>query len=134
MNASAGQIRARAGGQYSGASITEHHQRLIVPGSNKPESPRRPVCDCCAIGQAPFRSSAADLPVLRSATMSIGDLLILAKIIEPGALDGADMHENIPTSVIGLDEAKALLGIEPLHFSLRHAVELVIRRSLQICG
>jgi hypothetical protein len=50
----------------------------------------------------------------------IGDLLTLVKIVEPGTLDGADMHENILASVIRLDEAKALRGVEPLHSSLRH--------------
>jgi hypothetical protein len=49
----------------------------------------------------------------------IGDLLTLMKIVEPGPLDGADMDENILASVIRLDEAKALRGVEPLHCSLR---------------
>jgi hypothetical protein len=52
-------------------------------------------------------------------TAPIGDLLTLAKIVEPGALDGADMDENILAAVIRLDEAKALRGVEPLHCSLR---------------
>src|SRR5271154_1819021 len=50
----------------------------------------------------------------------IRDLLSLVETLYPGALDGADMHENILAAVIRLDEAKALRGVEPLHSSLRH--------------
>jgi hypothetical protein len=50
----------------------------------------------------------------------IKDLLSLVEALHPSALDGADMHENILAAVIGLDEAKAFLAVEPLYGSLRH--------------
>ena len=50
----------------------------------------------------------------------IRDLLSLAEAAHPGALDGADVHENILAAVIRLDEAKAFLVVEPLYGSLRH--------------
>ena len=52
-----------ADGSY--ANDAAHWSRIIEQKQNV-----RPVCDCRAIGQAPFRLSADDLPVLRSATMS----------------------------------------------------------------
>jgi len=50
----------------------------------------------------------------------VGDLLSLVEAAHPGALDGADMDENVLAAVIRLDEAKALLVVEPLYGSLRH--------------
>jgi hypothetical protein len=50
----------------------------------------------------------------------IKDLLSLVEAVHPSALDGADVHENILAAVIGLDEAKAFLAVEPLYGSLRH--------------
>jgi hypothetical protein len=37
-----------------------------------------------------------------------------------GALDGGDVHEDIPASTCGLNETIALLRIEPLHRDARH--------------
>jgi hypothetical protein len=49
-----------------------------------------------------------------------GDLLSFVKAVHPGALDRADVHEDILAAVIRLDEAEAFLAVEPLHDSLRH--------------
>src|SRR5208337_4488630 len=43
----------------------------------------------------------------------VAHLLAFAQIAQPGALDRADMNENIRAARIGLDEAEALLTIEP---------------------
>jgi hypothetical protein len=51
----------------------------------------------------------------------ICDLLPFVEAVQPRALDGADMHEDIFAAVIRLDKAKAFLAVEPLHSSLRHA-------------
>src|SRR5262249_33585783 len=48
------------------------------------------------------------------------DLLSLIEPLHPGALDRADVHENILAAVIRLDETIALLAVEPLHDSLSH--------------
>src|SRR5215470_15594359 len=41
-----------------------------------------------------------------------GDALPLGQRLEAGALDGGDVHEDVPASVVRLDEAVAALGIE----------------------
>src|SRR6266566_716694 len=66
------------------------------------------------------------------------DLLSLIEPLHPGAFDCADVHEDILTAVIRLDEAKAFLDIEPLHGSLRHlallSVTYVIRPRASAAG
>src|SRR5215470_6813583 len=57
------------------------------------------------------------------------DLLSFVEPMHPGAFDRADVHEDIFTAVIRLDEAEALLDIEPLHGSLRHLALLSLRVS-----
>jgi hypothetical protein len=52
----------------------------------------------------------------------VAHLLAFAQIAQTGALDCADMNENIRAAFIGLDEAKALLTIEPFHRSGSHFV------------
>src|SRR5689334_19695705 len=42
------------------------------------------------------------------------DLLPLAKRGQAGALDGADMDEDVLRAIVGLDESKALGGVEEL--------------------
>ena len=49
-------------------------------------------------------------------------LLTLLQIAQAGALDGADVNENIRSAIIGLDEAKALLTVEPFHSSVSHVI------------
>src|SRR4029077_20908781 len=55
------------------------------------------------------------------------DLLTFIERTQSGALDGGDVHEDIPASVCGLNETIALLRVEPLHRSARHC------RILQNC-
>ena len=50
----------------------------------------------------------------------VAHLLAFLQIAQAGALDGADMNENIRSAIIGLDEAKALLTVEPFHSSVSH--------------
>jgi hypothetical protein len=50
----------------------------------------------------------------------IADLLRLVEGRQTSALDGADVNEHVLRAVIRLDEAEALLGIEPLNFACRH--------------
>jgi hypothetical protein len=47
----------------------------------------------------------------------VAHLLAFAQIAETGALDSADVNENVRTAIIGLDESEALLTIEPFHSS-----------------
>src|SRR5450631_3416851 len=48
------------------------------------------------------------------------DLLAFAQHAETGALDRANVHESIAAAIIGLDETKTLLAVEPFHGSRRH--------------
>src|SRR5690606_7047220 len=48
------------------------------------------------------------------------DFLSFVEAVHSGALDGTDVHENILTAVVRLDETEALLAVEPLYSSLRH--------------
>jgi hypothetical protein len=48
------------------------------------------------------------------------DLLTFIERAQSGALDGGDMHKDIPASTCGLNETIALLRVEPLHRSARH--------------
>src|SRR5271157_1315233 len=48
------------------------------------------------------------------------DLLAFAQMRQARALDGADMDEYVLAAVLRLDEAKALLGVEPLDGSDLH--------------
>src|ERR1700722_2007897 len=48
------------------------------------------------------------------------ELLALAEGAEARAFDRRDMNENVIAAVVGLDETKALGGVEPLHCTNRH--------------
>src|SRR5690348_10020730 len=48
------------------------------------------------------------------------DLLTFIERAQSGALDGGDVHEDIPASTCGLNETIALLRVEPLHRAARH--------------
>jgi hypothetical protein len=50
----------------------------------------------------------------------VAHLLAFLQITQAGALDGADMNENVRSAIIRLDEAKALLTVEPFHSSVSH--------------
>jgi len=50
------------------------------------------------------------------------DLLALVQRAHAGALHCSDVHEHILRTIVRLNEAVALLGIEKLHSSDRHQV------------
>src|SRR3954464_920447 len=49
-----------------------------------------------------------------------GDLLAFLEVVEPGALDRADVDEDVRGAILRLDESVALLGVEPLHSAFSH--------------
>lgn len=53
-----------------------------------------------------------------------GDLLSFVQPIHTCAFDRADVHEDIVASIIRLNEAEALLAVEPFYGSLRHIAVL----------
>jgi len=61
----------------------------------------------------------------------VAHLLAFAKIAQAGALDRADMNENVrAAAIIGLDEAEAFLTIEPFHGAGSHVISPNIVQKL----
>jgi len=73
-------------------------------------------------GQASDRFSALDLPRILSALTLELDLLTFRKAGKTRPFNGADVNEHIVSAVVGLDEAKTLLPIEPFHSTCRHSI------------
>src|SRR5258705_6913999 len=49
-----------------------------------------------------------------------GDLLAFLELVEPSALDRADVDEDVLAAILRLDKSVALLGVEPLHGAFAH--------------
>ena len=54
-----------------------------------------------------------------SCPLGEANTLIFAQGVQSSALDGPDVDEDVLASLIGSDEALALLGIEPLHHAFK---------------
>src|SRR2546430_880779 len=52
----------------------------------------------------------------------VADLLAFAQRSKPSALYGADVHEYVVATVVGLNEAEALGCVKPLHGSHAHGI------------
>src|SRR5215469_7568758 len=59
-----------------------------------------------------------------------GHALAFPQFTKAGAFDGADMDEHVLATAFGLDEAIALLAVEPLHGAVIHGY-LLIGMSVQ---
>src|SRR5277367_7117788 len=74
-------------------------------------------------GTAGCASEPTDVLRLR-ALLPLGrvelDLLVLIQRPVAGARDRGEVHEHVRRPVIGGDETKALVGVEPLHCSCSH--------------
>ena len=57
-----------------------------------------------------------------------GHSLSLLEGFVPAAFDGGVVDEDVLSALVGGDEAVALLTVEPLHNSLRHASSSFSRR------
>src|SRR4051794_34580516 len=101
----------------------------------------RPVCRCAArpavragthdgpprCGGPSTKGVSDGLDVLRLRALgALGDLelhaLVLVQRAVALALDGRVVHEDVGAAAVLSDEAEALLGVEPLHRTLCHAV------------
>src|SRR5579862_8340476 len=58
------------------------------------------------------------------------DLLVLIQRPVAGARDRGEVHEHVRRPIIGGDEAKALVGVEPLHCSCCHQSSSSIRHAM----
>src|SRR5260370_34456245 len=61
----------------------------------------------------------------------IRQLLAFVQVRHPGALNRADVNEDILAAIIRLDEAKTLLRIEPFDSSGAHALSFRLTRIWQ---
>jgi hypothetical protein len=52
----------------------------------------------------------------------VRDLLAFREAAQASALDSADVNENVLSASVRLDEAKALLGVEPLNDAYCHVM------------
>jgi hypothetical protein len=50
------------------------------------------------------------------------DLLPLVEAMHSRAFDRADVHEDVVTALVRLNEPESLLTVEPLHGALRHSL------------
>src|SRR5215470_10257274 len=68
----------------------------------------------------------AKQPIRRTLTRAtvpndfVAELLTLAQIRHTGTFDCSDMNEDVSATVVGLNETKTFLSVEPLHCSLGH--------------
>src|SRR4029079_6880562 len=83
--------------------------RLLPLKRNAPRFLHRAQVDC------------RDLAVATSLGL-VSDLLSLTKRRETSTLNCRDVHENVVAAFIRLDEAIALLAVEPLHSAVCHQV------------
>src|SRR5262245_2861271 len=88
------------------------------PGSQKPR-PRRGVRGSRAIAGSDGADSLGLRPLLALGNVEL-DPLVLFQAAVAAHLDRGEVHENVSTAAVYRDEAEALLGVEPLHGSLRH--------------
>jgi hypothetical protein len=58
------------------------------------------------------------------------DPITLVQIIEPGPLDGRDVHESVGPAALRLDKTKSLGGIEPLPVFKNLTSSLGARRAI----
>src|SRR5260221_1401675 len=79
-----------------------------------------------------YASDRADVLRLRP-LLSLGrvefDLLVLIQRPVAGARDRGEVDEHVRRPVIGGDETKALVGVEPLHCSCCHVLKSFIRHA-----
>src|ERR1700733_2510227 len=99
---------------------------INVPGNTAARSPRRSLGDRAAA--SPIRRQSlqrANLLRLRALGAAHGGVLHPLVVIEaavPVGLDRGVVNEDVRRAIVGGDETKALVRVEPLHCSLSHYV------------
>src|SRR5882757_4466182 len=88
-----------------------------MKGDRSPPGPRRPGGGYRLAGLELARGHLAAALV---ALKLVRDLLTFVQRAEARTFDGRDVHEDVVAAVIGLDEAEALGGVEPLHGTASH--------------
>src|SRR5262249_50871343 len=109
------------------ATVSRLRNECVSPTKQIHPTASLPVRPWSRVWLAGRRSDGAKIVCRRLPGPSISnklerDLLSLIKAWHPSAFDSADVHEDIPATVIRLNEAEAFLAIEPLYRSLRHDI------------
>src|SRR5438132_13545374 len=90
---------------------------LLVKGTGAPKHPRINIARALSLDRAQInRGNAAALALLEL----VVELLTLAQIVHPRALDGGNVNEHVSAGGVGLDEPVTLLRIEPFDRTGRH--------------
>src|SRR5208337_5106406 len=118
--------RARAAPARNGKSRRDWRGGFFRIRISRPRVRRRSLLGRLA-REREIGSGGAEVACARLARPLVCDdvevhLLTLVQIIHPSALDGADVDEHVRAAVVRLNEAKALLGVEPLNGSGLHSV------------
>src|SRR6266702_5371807 len=72
------------------------------------------------LGARAGASNVRGLWSLRTLSKVVVDLLVLLQVAVAGALDRAEVHEDVCAAVVGSDETEPLLGVEPLDGACGH--------------
>jgi hypothetical protein len=56
----------------------------------------------------------------------VADLLPLIEVAHAGTFDCGNVDENVLSTIVGLNETEALLGIKPFYRSRRHGIFLKV--------
>ena len=114
----------------AGNRIAEHLTRAAALPSK--QNPAGGPAGLNSAGVVASRSEVADAPgrglAVAAALELVLDLLPVGRALQPGALDGRDVQEDVLAAVLGLDETKALAGVEPFHSASDH-----VRVSFSSC-
>src|SRR5215212_2206590 len=86
----------------------------------KRPGPRRTPAPCNLCGRLGGLRDALGLRALLALARFVGHLLTFVEGLEPRAVYGGVMHEEVLTLLVGRDEAVALILTEPLNRSLGH--------------
>jgi len=104
--------KGRPENKRPGASPTFHSHSALLP-VHPWSAQRMKSLSCPKI----FGRAFAGLAVLDNL---VGDLLAIRERTHSGALDSRRMHENVRATVVRLDEAEALGGVEPFYSTSIH--------------
>src|SRR6266446_6045251 len=117
-------MTARALGESADVVAPKNHPDCCAPGLTQTSASQAlPVHPWSRLLAARCWLDSAEIVGRRLAGLTIGndlefDLLSFVEALHAGALDRADMHEDVLAAIIRLNEAEALLAVEPLNGAL----------------
>ena len=119
--------RRRSGSSSGRSRQGKGVRHANVARARRPATRRNDAVFRACVPASANESGASDLELARAlAAVAAVDQLVLDRLVvlqalQAGGLDGGDVDEDVLATVSGLDEAVALLGVEPLDGALSHA-------------